>query len=78
MNNQGQPQSQSPLYTEHSRGEMTAAEMKKAKDIFKVLNVCKLSRKTEEFVESLESQLNEKGFLSKRQYEALLDVYERA
>lgn len=47
------------------------------KDIFRVLNLCSLNSKTEEFVQSLEDFYNAKGYLSERQLEALMGVYER-
>lgn len=78
MMNQSQPNQNGNLSTGPSRGDLHPAMVKKVQGMFKVLNACKLSRKTEDFVMSLESQFNEKGFLSDRQIETLMDVYERA
>ncbi len=45
--------------------------------IFKFLSQLKHSSKTEDFLESLQDFFEEKGFLTDKQYEALLNVYER-
>jgi len=46
--------------------------------IFKFLeNLNIKSRKTEEFLDSIQEFYLEKGFLTDKQYEALLNIYER-
>lgn len=48
------------------------------KEIFKTLNLCSLSYRQEELIQSLEDQFNAKGTLSDKQVNLLMDIYERS
>lgn len=46
--------------------------------MFEILKLCSVSIKQEELLESFEEQFNERGTLSDRQLNILMDIYERA
>lgn len=48
------------------------------KKIFKTLESCKLKPNDENFINSISDFFLSRGYLSDKQYEALLNIYERA
>jgi NADH:ubiquinone oxidoreductase subunit E len=48
------------------------------KRIFRTLDACTLSARSEEIIASLEDFYHERGYLSPKQKELLMDIYEKA
>lgn len=46
--------------------------------MIKILKLCHLSIRQEDLIESYERQFEERGTLSERQVDILMDIYERA
>lgn len=57
---------------------MTTNKTPDLKEVFKTLNLCSLSYKQEELVQSFEEQFEKNGRLSEKQVVILLDIYEKA
>lgn len=57
---------------------MDAKKKESVKRMFEILKLCSVSIKQEELLESFEEQFNERGTLSDRQLNILMDIYERA
>jgi hypothetical protein len=54
------------------------AEKDHIKRIFRTLDLCTLSARSEEIIASLEDFYHERGYLSPKQKELLMDIYEKA
>lgn len=50
----------------------------KAKRLFEVLDMCKLNPRDEEIVMNIEEFFDNRGYLTKKQQEVLMDIYERS